>query len=147
MSDNHLGNMAVVDGKALMPDRLDRANINSESCLQKFVMDFHTLVRSKKGRCLGGRGRGREIPPDRELQRQHGRARARTLDPTCLAHRASGLWLRYATLQNLIAPPNPPPWRNPRKRRDKILPSDNLEAGQHGETSKSKSAQPRCTTR
>ena len=45
---------------------------------------------------------------------------------------ASGLWLRYATLQNLIpsfpwiAPPRPPPWRNPRKGRDQILPSGNL---------------------
>ena len=50
----------------------------------------------------------------------------------CLALRASGLWLRYATLQNLIpsfpwiAPPRPPPWRNPRKGRDQILPSGNL---------------------
>ena len=49
----------------------------------------------------------------------------------CLALRASGLWLRYATLQNLIpsfpwiAPPRPPPWRNPRKGRDQILPSGN----------------------
>ena len=51
----------------------------------------------------------------------------------CLALRASGLWLRYATLQNLIpsfpwiAPLRPPPWRNPRKGRDQILPSGNLE--------------------
>ena len=50
----------------------------------------------------------------------------------CLALRASGLWLRYATLQNLIpsfpwiAPPRPPPWPNPRKGRDQILPSGNL---------------------
>ena len=50
----------------------------------------------------------------------------------CLALRASGLLLRYATLQNLIpslpwiAPPCPPPWRNPRKGRDQILPSGNL---------------------
>ena len=50
----------------------------------------------------------------------------------CLALRASGLWLRYATLQNLIpsfpwiAPPRPPPWRNPRKGRDQILQSGNL---------------------
>ena len=54
-------------------------------------------------------------------------ALARFLDCMCLALRASGLWLRYATLQNLIpsfhwiAPPRPPPWhqpwRNPRKRR------------------------------
>ena len=42
-----------------------------------------------------------------------------------------GLWLRYATLQNWIpsfpwiAPPHPPPWRNPRKGRDPILPSGN----------------------
>ena len=41
------------------------------------------------------------------------------LDPMCLALPASGLWLRYATLQN-------PPWRNPRKGRDQILPSGNL---------------------
>merc|ERR550539_1636268 len=39
----------------------------------------------------------------------------------CLALRASGPWLRYAALQNLIssfpwiATPHPPPWRNPRK--------------------------------
>ena len=26
-----------------------------------------------------------------------------------------------------IAPPRPPPWRNPRKERDKILPSGNLD--------------------
>ena len=46
-----------------------------------------------------------------------------------------GLWLRYATLQNLIpsfpwiAPTRPPPWRNPRKGRDQILPSGNLVQG------------------
>ena len=56
---------------------------------------------------------------------------ARFLDRMCLALRASGLWLRYATLQNLIlsfpwiAPPHPPPWRNPRKGRDQILPCGN----------------------
>ena len=50
-----------------------------------------------------------------------------------LALRVSGLWLRYAALQNLIpsfpwiAPPRPPPWRNPRKGRDQISPSGNLE--------------------
>ena len=50
----------------------------------------------------------------------------------CLALRASGLWLRYAALQNLIpsvpwiAPPHPPPWHNPRKGRDQIFPSGNL---------------------
>ena len=49
-----------------------------------------------------------------------------------LALRASGQWLRYTTLQNLIpsfpgiAPPRPPPWHNPRKGRDQILPSGNL---------------------
>ena len=42
-----------------------------------------------------------------------------------MALRASGLWLSYTTLQNeipsspWIAPPRPPPWRNPRKGRDK----------------------------
>ena len=49
----------------------------------------------------------------------------------CLAFRASGLWLCYATLQNLIPSfpwiglPHPPPWRNPKKGRDQILPSCN----------------------
>ena len=58
---------------------------------------------------------------------------ARFLDRMCLALRACGLWLRYATLQNLIpsfpwiAPPRPPPWCNPRKGRDQILPSGKLE--------------------
>ena len=40
----------------------------------------------------------------------------------------------YAALQNWIpssfhwvVPPRPPPWRNPRKGRDQILPSGNLE--------------------
>ena len=56
---------------------------------------------------------------------------ARFLDGICLALQASGLWLRYASLQNLIssfpwiAPPRPPPWRNPRKGRDQIMPSGN----------------------
>ena len=60
---------------------------------------------------------------------------ARFLDHMCLALWASGLWLRYATLQNLIpsfpwiAPPRPPPWRNPRKGRDQILRSGNLAQG------------------
>ena len=55
------------------------------------------------------------------------------LNRMCLALRASGLWLRYATLQNLIpsfpwiAPPCPPPWHNPRKGRDQILPSGNTK--------------------
>ena len=40
----------------------------------------------------------------------------------CLALLASGLWLRCATLQNC-----PPPWRNPRKGRDQILPSGILD--------------------
>ena len=59
-------------------------------------------------------------------------ALARFLDRICLALLASGLWLRYATLQNLIssfpwiAPPHPPPWLNPRKGRDQILPSGKL---------------------
>ena len=56
------------------------------------------------------------------------------LDRMCLALWASRLWLRYAALQNLIpsfpwiAPPRPPPWHNPRKGRDQILPSGNLDA-------------------
>ena len=54
-----------------------------------------------------------------------------------LALRASGLWLRYAALQNWIpsfpwiAPPRPPPWRNPRKGRDPILPSGNRVGRRH----------------
>ena len=57
---------------------------------------------------------------------------ARFLDRMCLALQASGLWLRYATLQILIpsfpwiVPPRPPSWRDPRKGRDQILPSGNL---------------------
>ena len=66
--------------------------------------------------------------------RKHGcqMAIARVLDHMCLALRDSGLWLLYATLLNLIpsfpwmAPPRPPPWRNPRKGGDQILPSGNL---------------------
>ena len=52
---------------------------------------------------------------------------ARLLDRTCLTLRTSGLWLCYVALQNVIpsfpriAPPRPPPWRNPRKGRDHIL--------------------------
>ena len=60
---------------------------------------------------------------------------ARFLDRMCRALRTSGLWLRYIALQNLIpwiAPPCPPPWRNPRKRRDQILPSGNLGEGGEG---------------
>ena len=57
---------------------------------------------------------------------------ARFLVRMCLALWASGLWLRYAMLQNMIpsfpwiTPSRPPPWRNPRKGRDQILPSGNL---------------------
>ena len=39
----------------------------------------------------------------------------------CLALQASGLWLRYATVQKLI-----PSFPFPRKGRDRILPSGNL---------------------
>ena len=59
---------------------------------------------------------------------------ARFLDGMCLALRASGLWLRYATLQNLIPsfPWIAPGWRawgrNPRKGRDQILPSGNPDS-------------------
>ena len=73
----------------------------------------------------------------RQAGRHHGcqMAVASFIDRTCLALQASGLWLRYATLQNLIpsfpwiAPPRPPPWRNPRKGSNQILPSGNL--GRH----------------
>ena len=57
---------------------------------------------------------------------------ARFLESYVFGPSVSGLWLRYATLQNLIpsfpwlAPPRPPPWRKPRKGRDQILPSGNL---------------------
>ena len=60
-------------------------------------------------------------------------ATARFLDCMYLALRASGLWLRYATLQNLIpsfawiAPPMPPTLaQSKERRRDQILPSGNL---------------------
>ena len=54
-------------------------------------------------------------------------AKAGFLDHMCLALRPSGLWLRYATLQNLlpsfpsIVPLCPKPWRNPREGMDQIL--------------------------
>ena len=57
------------------------------------------------------------------------------LDRMCLALRPSGLWLCYAALQNLIpsfpwiAPPRPPPWRNPRKGRDQICHLATLPTG------------------
>ena len=44
-----------------------------------------------------------------------------------VAHEARHL-LKVARWQNLI-PPRPPPWRNPRKGRDQILPSGNLVKG------------------
>ena len=65
----------------------------------------------------------------------------------CLALRASGLWLRCATLQNLIpsfpwiAPPRPPLRRNPRKGRDQILPP-----GNHGCTRQRRRSRPSRTT-
>ena len=63
------------------------------------------------------------------MSQSHGcqMAIARFLDCMCLALRASGLLLCYATLQNLIpslpwvAPPRPPPWHYPRKGSDQIL--------------------------
>ena len=64
--------------------------------------------------------------------RRHGcqMAIARFLDRMCLALRASGRWLRYAALQNLIPsfPWIAPGWRvwGARKGRDQILPSGNL---------------------
>ena len=83
------------------------------------------------------REREREREKDRERERGHGcqMAIAGFIHCMCLALRASGLWLRYATLQNLIpsfpwiVPPRPPPWHDPRKGRDQILPSGNLERG------------------
>ena len=95
---------------------------------------------------LSGSLRSMKIPPaasaynspkkSRSTCGRHGCqiAIARFLDCMCLALWASGPWLRYATLQNLIpsfpwvGPPtlHPPPWRNPRKGRDQILPSGNL---------------------
>ena len=51
----------------------------------------------------------------------------RLLDSMCLALRASGLWLRYAAkCDPFLSLDCPPPWRNPRKGRDQILPSGNL---------------------
>ena len=68
-----------------------------------------------------------------QTHRRHGcqMAIARFLDHMCMVLWASGLWLRYAALQNLIpsspwiAPPCLPPWRNPRKGKVQILPSSN----------------------
>ena len=103
-------------------------------------------------------GRSRHVREDRAARMDHGRRRraheeeetrqrqehgcqmaiARFLHCMYLSLRASGLWLRYATLQNLIpsfpwiAPPRPPPWRNPRKGRDPILPSGNHDQERHG---------------
>ena len=55
----------------------------------------------------------------------------------CLALGASRLWLRYAALQNLIpsfpCAPHPPPWRNPRKGRNQILPSGNHTRSEVGD--------------
>ena len=56
---------------------------------------------------------------------------AKFLDRRRFALRASGLWLHYAALQNVIPSfrwiwhPRPTPWHNPRKGRDQILPSGN----------------------
>ena len=91
--------------------------------------------------CGGGEGGGEKAQArgrrgqEEEPEGRHGcqLAIARFPYRMCLALRASGLWLRYAMLQNLIAsfpwiaPPCPPPWRNPRKGRDQILPSGNIE--------------------
>ena len=57
----------------------------------------------------------------------------------CLALRATGLWLGYAMLQNLIpsfpwiAPQRPPPWRNPWKGSDQLLPSGILAGARRGQ--------------
>ena len=97
----------------------------------------------RKGRSDGSEGR-KERKTNEERRRPRRRRQAVLchgcqmviagfLDRMCLALRTSGLWLRYATLQNLIppfpwiAPPRPPPWRNPRKGRDQILPSGNSD--------------------
>ena len=69
---------------------------------------------------------------ERKAEIEHGCQMAIAGICMCLALQAFGLRLRYATLQNLIpslpriAPPRPPPWRNPRKGRNQILPSGNL---------------------
>ena len=83
--------------------------------------------------CSRWLGHSSSADRDRILRQGCQMAIARFLDPMCLALRASALWLRYATLQNLFPsfpwiapPPRPPPWRNPRKGRNQILPSGNL---------------------
>ena len=100
-------------------------------------LSFCPSARPSAGvRTAGGDG---EYERTRLKRRRRGRRRhdcqmaiAKYLDCMRLALLASELWLRYATLQNLIpscpwiAPPRPPPWRNPRKGRDQILPSGNL---------------------
>ena len=78
----------------------------------------------------GGGDDGGEEPPPKEAWLPDGYSkifRSYEFGPS-----GFGLWLRYATLQNLIlsfpwiAPPRLPPRRNPRKGRDQILPSGNL---------------------
>ena len=79
-------------------------------------------------------GCDRDAKRQRDLPMSHGCQMdiAGFLDHMCLALRASCLWLCYAALQNWIpsfpwiAPPHTPPWRNPRKGRDQILPSGNF---------------------
>ena len=98
-------------------------------------------------RCFG-KTAGKKLFPSfylrlRESKRKHGcqMAIARFLDRMCLALWASGIWLQYATLQNLIpsfpwlAPPHPPPWPVQGKEGIKFFHLATLrEKGRKGES-------------
>ena len=76
--------------------------------------------------------RSKDVEKKRDSEKGCQMAIVRFLDGMCLSLLPSVLWLCYSALQNLIpsfpwiAPPCPPPWHNPRKGRDQILPSGNL---------------------
>ena len=76
--------------------------------------------------------RSKDVEKKRDSEKGCQMAIVRFLDGMCLSLLPSVLWLCYSALQNLIpsfpwiAPPCPPPWHNPRKGRDQILPSGNI---------------------
>ena len=99
-------------------------------------------------------GRRRHLPRQ-GAEGQYGchMAIARFLDRMCLAFRA---WLTMAPLRcaakfdpflSLDCAPRPPPWRNPRKGRDQILPSGNLVSRCGGPPTASRSVGRACPSR
>ena len=78
--------------------------------------------------------RSKDVEKKRDSEKGCQMAIVRFLDGMCLSLLPSVLWLCYSALQNLIpsfpwiAPPCPPPWHNPRKGRDQILPSGNTDS-------------------